>query len=152
MQDEANHITELLSGEVNQEQAELLKLLLRNANNKPVLDKYLSINTVNKKTRDDVIDARSNLTTLEHNFYLLTEKIYQQIKKKSIPLSYKELVEKLKKTEAELTECRSVVVSLYTNNISLIYNSKPKLNRRIEYVIFKKQYEKYYIKCNACTK
>ena len=55
MQNESNHTAELLNGEVNQEQAELLKLLLKDANNEPVLDTYLKHNAINKKTRNALL-------------------------------------------------------------------------------------------------
>ena len=150
MQNESNHTAELLNGEVNQEQAELLKLLLKDVDNEPVLDKYLSLNAINKKTRDVVI-GHVNLTPFENNFYGLTEKIYQQIEKKLKPLTYEELSQKLKEAEAELNECRDAVVSLYNYTYKLIYNNASKLNdgwgRAIDK--FRDNFQQYYYKCDA---
>ena len=148
MQSESNHTAELLNGEVNQEQAELLKLLLKDANNEPVLDKYLSLNIVNKKTRDAAI-GHVNLTPFERNFHSLTEKIYQQIEKKLKPLTYEELTQKLKEAEAELNECRGAVVSLYGYTYNLIYNNESELNDGWDRATFKSKFNRDYYKCNA---
>ena len=145
MQNESNHTAELLNGEVNQEQAELLKLLLKDANNEPVLDKYLSLNTINKKTRNALFHERLQLTTFENNFYLLTEKIYDKIDKKLKPLTYEELTQKLKEAESELNECRGAVVSLYTFTSNLIHNNESMVATGWDFT-FKSKFDKDYFK------
>ena len=149
MQNESNHTAELLNGEVNQEQAELLKLLLKDANNEPVLNTYLKHNAINKKTRNALFHERLQLTTFENNFYLLTEKIYQQIEKKLKPLTYDELTQKLKEAGAELNDCRGAVVSLYGYTYNLIYNNESKLGSRWDRDTFKSKFDRDYFKCKT---
>ena len=148
MQDEANYTIELLEGEFNQKQYKLLKVLLEDENNRPILDTYLKLNTINRGTRNSIIndDYPAN-TPLKKLFMDITDETYAQVYKKITPLKFDDISQKLKDAESELAECKNVINDMYLTTVCLIRSNSHKLeNWRSDLDNFKSSYEKYYNK------
>ena len=150
MQDEANYTIELLEGKFNKKQYNLLKVLLEDENNRPILDTYLLHNTINRGTRDSIInDDYPADTPLKKLFMDVTDKVYAQVNKKITPLKFDDISQKLKDAETELAECKSVINDMYLTTVCLIRSNSNKLeNWREDLDEFKASYEKYYNKYN----
>ena len=110
----SNQTVELLTGELDRDQTGLLFYLFRNPENKVVLDEYLKLNTVNKKTRDFVCAGnRSNKKPIYDDFYNMTEEVYKLIEKNIAPDTYVALADKLKQTETKLERLMSELRIFY---------------------------------------